>query len=170
MNLSNMNIYKSQRGFTLIELLVVISVISILIALSVFGVQGAFENARDTQRKSDLKQYIISVETYANKNNGVYPVQGAGGRIANLCSTLGLGAAAANCPEDPKYTDGSDWFYYNYNSDGVGILFTASTKLESFSSNAPGVAGATSTFFIICSNGKSGSYNVNTFNTENCPL
>ncbi len=41
-------------GFTLIELLVVIAITAILIGLSVFGLQGARESARDAQRKADL--------------------------------------------------------------------------------------------------------------------
>lgn len=150
----------TKNGFTLIELLVVISIIAILIALSIFGVQGAFENARDTQRKSDLKQYVTSLEAYANRTNGLYPAQDLGGSITNICGTPGLGIAP-NCPQDPLLPNGTAGYVYNYNSDAAGTLFTVSTKLEGTSA---------STFFVVCSNGKSGNWAAAGFNTQNCPF
>ena len=60
-------------GFTLIELLVVISIIAILAALSLVGVSGAQKQARDAQRRSDLDQYKLALESYAASNNGKYP-------------------------------------------------------------------------------------------------
>src|SRR5204862_7283501 len=116
---------------------VVISIIAILIAVSIFGVQGAFEGARDSKRKSDLKQYQTALESYANKNNGLFPVQGAGGTIRNLCNTLGLGALPANCTEDPSSPAAN--YLYNYNSNDLGngfaSLYTMSTKLEGISAS-----------------------------------
>jgi general secretion pathway protein G len=52
------------KGFTLIELLVVISIIGVLIGLSIFGLQGARESARDSQRKSDLELIRSGLEIY----------------------------------------------------------------------------------------------------------
>ena len=48
-------------GFTLIELLVTISIIGILIGLSVFGLQGARQSARDAKRKADLDMRLRQV-------------------------------------------------------------------------------------------------------------
>jgi type II secretion system protein G len=60
------------KGFTLIELLVVIFIIGILIALSVFGLQGARKSARDAQRKTDLEEIRSGLEIY-KADCGVYP-------------------------------------------------------------------------------------------------
>jgi prepilin-type N-terminal cleavage/methylation domain-containing protein len=53
-----------KKGFTLIELLVVISIIGILLALSVFGLQGARLASRDAKRKSDLELIRSGLEIY----------------------------------------------------------------------------------------------------------
>src|SRR3990170_1677136 len=60
------------KGFTLIELLVVISIIGILIALSVFGLQGAREASRDAKRKADLELIRSGIEIYKSDCNS-YP-------------------------------------------------------------------------------------------------
>lgn len=53
-----------KSGFTLVELLVVISIISVLVALSVFGLQGARKASRDAKRKSDIEQIRSGIEIY----------------------------------------------------------------------------------------------------------
>ena len=61
-----------KRGFTLIELLVVISIIGILMAISLFGLQGARESSRDARRKSDLELIRSGLEIYKSDCN-IYP-------------------------------------------------------------------------------------------------
>jgi len=64
----------TKKGFNLIELLVVIGIIGMLSALLVPNFMGARERARDTQRKSDLKQIQKALEMYRQDNNPpVYP-------------------------------------------------------------------------------------------------
>jgi prepilin-type N-terminal cleavage/methylation domain-containing protein len=63
---------KRIQGFTLIELLVVIAITGILIGLSLFGIQGARESARDANRKSDLEQIRSGLEIYKS-DCGIYP-------------------------------------------------------------------------------------------------
>jgi len=139
-----------KKGFTLIELLVVISIIGILAAMATISYTSAQKQARDTNRKSDLTQYRSSLETYANKNNGLYPSYPS--RISpypTLCAPLGLGST---CPEDPKNSV-DDTYYYSYISDGSGAGASTATqyvlwaKLESISPT---------TYWVVCSNGKSG--------------
>ncbi|PIP57095.1 hypothetical protein COX04_01300 [Candidatus Woesebacteria bacterium CG22_combo_CG10-13_8_21_14_all_45_10] len=62
-----------KKGFTLIELLVVISIIGILVALSLFGMQGARESSRDARRKADLEMMRSGFELYKSDCN-VYPL------------------------------------------------------------------------------------------------
>jgi type II secretion system protein G len=60
---------KKYNGFTLIELLVVIAITGIIISLSLFGIQGARESARDARRKSDLEQIRSGLEIYKSDCN-----------------------------------------------------------------------------------------------------
>ena len=124
-------------GFTLIELLVVISIIGILAALALVSYTSAQKQARDTQRKSDLRQYQTALESYANKNNiyvsGVIPTD-----PSDLCVAL---TGSDDCPEDPKSADGVS---YNYctNSTSTQYVLWATTE------NVTG-------FWVVCSSGKS---------------
>ena len=61
------------KGFTLIELLVVVSIIGILIALSIFGLQGARESSRDARRKADLETIRSGLEIYKADCNDYPP-------------------------------------------------------------------------------------------------
>lgn len=63
---------KVSQAFTLIELLVVISIIGVLAAVSIFGLSGARESARDARRKSDLELIKAGLELYRADCN-VYP-------------------------------------------------------------------------------------------------
>lgn len=60
------------EGFTLIELLVVVAITGIIIGLSIFGIQGARQSARDARRKSDLEQIRSGLEIYKS-DCGTYP-------------------------------------------------------------------------------------------------
>lgn len=61
-----------KKGFTLIELLVVISIIGVLVAVSIFGLSGARESARDARRKADLELIKGGLELYKADCNS-YP-------------------------------------------------------------------------------------------------
>ncbi|MBI2404701.1 prepilin-type N-terminal cleavage/methylation domain-containing protein [Candidatus Gottesmanbacteria bacterium] len=59
-----MKIDKKNKGFTLIELLVVIAIIGVLTALSLPNFVATRERARDSQRKSDIRQLQKALELY----------------------------------------------------------------------------------------------------------
>lgn len=138
-----------RKGFTLIELLVVISIIGILAGMVVVSFTSSQKPARDTERKSDLSQYRTTLETYANKSNGLYPIfVNATSLSINVCPVIG---SSGNCPEDPKSATNG---VYEYCSDTGGTSYAVWASLEN----------ATSTSWVVCSSGKSGT----SLNTPTC--
>lgn len=132
-----------EAAFTLIELLVVIAIIGIIAALSFASFTTSQRQARDTQRKSDLRQYEGALESYANSNSSLYPVLSSATSLTSpnnaLCTLLGL----ANCPVDPNNTGA---YQYTYQSDAAGTKYVLWTRLES-----------SSNMWVACSTGKSGT-------------
>jgi len=94
-----------RRGFTLIELLVVISIIAVLAALILPGINAARETARRTQCMSQMRNVSLALQTYATNNGGnlpflvTYPTATNMGTVQidtdNNATTPGLGASWA---------------------------------------------------------------------------
>lgn len=145
-----------RKGFTLIEMLVVISLIGILAALALVSFGGAQKQARDSARRSDLKQYQTSVENYANLNNSIYPIYATVTTIPSsggFCTTLNIGT----CPLDTKNVSP---YLYKYISNATGTSYLFWGGLE---------AKTPTEYFIICSNGKSGQ-STTAPTTSTCPI
>ena len=112
------------RGFTLIELLVVISIIGILIAMSIFGLSGAREAARDARRKSDLQLIQSGLEIYKADCNA-YPATLAASLVGSGTPST---CAVANTyisllPSDPITTNS-----YRYATTASGYEICASLE------------------------------------------
>ena len=152
----------TRSGFTLIELLIVIAILGALSAAVMFTFRGARSSARDTQRKSDIKQYQTAVEQYANRNNSLYPLRDATNvRVSTtLCADLGL----AVCPEEPQSAN-----FYFYRSDGgvsTGAAGAATFYLWVRLEKPPTPV----TYFVSCSDGRVGCTTSNpTGWTNACP-
>lgn len=65
---------RKRKGFTLIELLVVISIIALLIAILLPSLARAKELANRTVCSANIRGIIQSMITYAQSNNGTFPV------------------------------------------------------------------------------------------------
>lgn len=150
-----------KSGFTLIELLVVISIIAILAGFGAARYLTAEKQSRDARRQSDLNQYRLALESYANMNNLKYP-NPACGNVTNLCNFNSFQTAylAGECLQDPRTSNTS----YRYCSDINGSQYAMWAKLESGDNN----------YYIVCSNGRSGkkTYPSGTPDITNgsCPL
>jgi type II secretion system protein G len=114
-----------KKGFTLIELLVVISIIGILLALSIFGLMGARESARDSKRKADIELIRSGIEIYKADCN-VYPTS-LGTSLVGDGSTTSCSVSntyIAEVPEDQLSPTQS----YRYWSDGITYEICASLE------------------------------------------
>lgn len=150
-----------EPGFTLIELLVAISIIGVLSTLVLANFNAARERARDTQRKSDLRQVQNALRAYYN-DIGVYPagdntsgfrILGCGRKDARV--VCGWGASWKTdegqtyieaLPRDPK----SDWSYrYERTSlDNYSIAACLENKSDTAGKAVPtGYAG------LVCETG-----------------
>jgi prepilin-type N-terminal cleavage/methylation domain-containing protein len=128
----------NRKGFTLLELLIAIAIIGVLAALFINTFPNSQRRARDTQRRSDIKQYQSAMELYANNNNGTFLTYNS--YISpTLCDSTHLNTTT--CPDDPS---GGSRHYYVYSN---GSLYGIYAILE-----LPTTAGSPN--FIACSNGR----------------
>lgn len=161
---------KKYCGFTLVEMLVVISIIGVLVGVAIFGLRGSTENARNAQRKSDLKQYQIALENYANKNAGLYygrPTIDHIARDAVLCTAL---IGSTSCPNDPLYDadDASPIDYHYQTADGTDGTASATNYVLWAKMENPNPAAADE-WWVYCANGKNDSVSAEP-EDGTCPL
>src|SRR4030042_5343737 len=148
-------IYES-LGFTLIEILIVIAIIGILAAIALVSFTGAQRQARDTNRKSDLRMYETALVQYASKNKGKFPSYSGVTNISNLCGTLDI----SNCPPDIDDT-------YRYVSNGPTNDGTPKATQYVIWSTLEATNDVNDAW-VICSGGSVGTY-YDTPNSFNCP-
>ena len=140
-----MNIVENKKGFTLVELLIVIAVLGALASVFLLSFPSAQRRARDTQRRTDLKQYQALIEIFATNNNHTYPA--TSGNLTGICPDLNL--AGNLCVDDPHNT-----ILYQYAVNAATTAYVVWAQLEN-----PDIDGNTE-FFIACSNGLTGEDSV----------
>jgi prepilin-type N-terminal cleavage/methylation domain-containing protein len=67
---------KPRAAFTLVELLVVIGIIALLVAILMPALSRSREQAIRTQCSSNIRQWGIAYQMYANANRGYFPYNG----------------------------------------------------------------------------------------------
>lgn len=149
----------------MIELLIVVAVLGVLVSIALFSFTNQQKSARDAQRRSDLQQYRIALENYANANNSAYPIQTstvAVGTVLCRANNAPLTTFMSGCPEDPIYNSGGNVnIYYRYQSDSNGTKYVLWANLEKTSNN-----------WVVCSGGQAGEKSITGFSVSggSCPL
>lgn len=147
-------------AFTLIELLVVIAIMSGLTALVLPNFMGARERARDTQRKSDLRQIQKALELYKLDQTSPSYIATASFPASSSCFS-----SAASCtgnvyikkfPGDPQGTPSSNYYYLRDASDSLKYTLCACLENkadpEASAGNCDGLPNNTTAY--LCSSGK----------------
>lgn len=106
-----------KRGFTLIELLVVIAIIGSLSALFLPNFMAARERARDSQRKSDLRQIQKALEMHKQDQSPTDFLVTANFPAVNSCWSSGASCTGNvymnKFPGDPNRTPSNNYYYIN---------------------------------------------------------
>jgi len=125
------------RGFTLIELLVVIAIIGILATLITANFIGVRQRARDTSRKSDVRQIQSALELYKS-DIGTYPNGFSNKSVTNTSTCVNASRVAftynsvnymTKVPCDPLSSasyNGGNYFY----TSATGATYTLAACLE----------------------------------------
>jgi type II secretion system protein G len=116
-----------KKSFTLIELLVVIAIIGSLSAILLPNFMGARERARDSQRKSDLKQIQKAFELYRmDQNPPSFPTVLV---TAGSCFSSGINCTG-NIYMSKFPTDPSPGKQYYYSVDNANLAYTLCACIE----------------------------------------
>ena len=97
-----MTLTRKQQGFTIVELLIVIIVIGILATLVLVTFTGIQQQARNTQRTTDIKAIASHLETY-NAKNGRYPMATEMNDDAFVLTLKGLDKESTKDPKGTTY-------------------------------------------------------------------
>lgn len=136
------------KAFTLIELLVVISIIAILMAVMMPALRKAREQAQTTICKSQLKQFSLALQLYAEDNNGRYLLHewekpaangtaqpGTGywfGRLGPYFDVVKKGQYTDNlmrCPAGESIKQYGDALIYGWDGTDYGLQQALSNKI-----------------------------------------
>ena len=145
-----------KKAFTLIELLVVIAIIGSLSALFLPNFMAARERARDSQRKSDLRQIQKALEIYKqDQTNSSFPADADIPSSGSIFSNATTGTVYMNkFPGDPNRVENSGNYYYSRGLDLITYTLCACLENKADPDGTTGDCDAAYT----CNSGK--SYNV----------
>ena len=132
------NTLKNKKAFTLIEVLVVIALIGFLAAITIIAINPAknFQDARNTQRRSDVTQILNAVTQYTTQQGNTLSGLGT---ISTCPTTTNIGTAVGMVnlgtnlaptyvvaiPNDPSISTGTDTGYDICQTTGGRITVSA---------------------------------------------
>lgn len=131
-----------RQGFTLIELLVVISIIGLLATLLSANLTSARSRARDSQRKSDLKNISTALRLYYN-DVGNYPAAITFGSAFQNGTTVYM----EKVPNDPLGTP--SYVYQRIDLDTFKLLACLENASDSQGKTASGITCSSSLMFQV---------------------
>ena len=151
----------------LAEMLIVIAIATVLISVGIAAINPSkqIDRGNDTKRKADLITLQSAMERYF-ADNGDYP--GAVGWCAQISSASypevknALGSYIKNVPQDPKFKDTTNDYYYWHSAPREYRLYavfedTSSSEIVSEALNVdggiPGCTGANTSYNV-----RAGSY------------
>ncbi len=133
---------KKNKGFTLIEILVVIGIIAILATIVIIAINPArqFQQARDTQRTSNVNAILNAIGQYVADNKGELPSIPDGEVDDDLCNDL-VPTYLPSLPTDPNSDSdgasltncssiGTNDVRYTVNDDSTGRVTVAAPDTE----------------------------------------
>ena len=137
----------SHRGFTLIELLIAIAIIGVLAAASIVMINPLeqIKKSRDAQRKQDLRQLQIALESF-NSDNNLYPAAD-GTQISGAPWGGQWLPYIAKVPKDPLSTQS-----YRYTSTGRTYRVDAILENCNDAQKIPGAACGYYSYAVTSSN------------------
>lgn len=72
------------HGFSLIELLTVIAIIGILATVTITGLQGARDNAKDKSASASMQGILVEATLHKSKNSGSYATVCSNAEVTKL--------------------------------------------------------------------------------------
>ena len=135
-------------GFTLIELLVVIGVLAILLAITLIAINPNkhFQDARNTQRKSDVAAMLDAIYEYESANSGVAPP--AVQNVTSTAASLSKGAAAIT-PTGTSFSTPSLTFSGLTSNTITSGMVTVTGCSQSADNGTYPVTGGTATTIVV---------------------
>ncbi len=106
MQKSNVRLPTGRQGFTLIELMIVMVILAILAAVGTGSFLSSQKKARDSTRKSHLKNISTALELYFN-DKGKYPPDDGAGKIRGC----GDDASPTVCQPGTPFSDANGTVY-----------------------------------------------------------
>jgi prepilin-type N-terminal cleavage/methylation domain-containing protein len=97
-----------KRGFTIIELIITITVMTVLLTLALVNLKDSQMQARDSERKEDIKSIANSLEAFYDKDSSLFGYSGTYPYAGVLTSSLLLSKYLPDLDQKDLMTPGQN--------------------------------------------------------------